>query len=163
MQNTQLVAEAAIGGDPKGKTPPKIDNNVRSAWNQYVQFLDSKGLKGSPVLDHNDMGGKMIDEYRKENPDTPITREMVAPIQQEFAKYRQYMLDQIAQGKGQFGPGVNKDNFMRSLSVVDGVPGQRTTSFQFPQGYLNYMGKTENKGFMTADKPVADQITGNLQ
>src|SRR6185312_11641123 len=133
--NDILIASAL--GDPTPKSSPKIDNNVRQAWNDYVQFLDKKGLKGSPSLDHNDLGGKMIDEYRKEHPDTPITRDMVVPIQKEFSNYRNWAINQIESGHGAYAPGASKENFLKSLSVVDGIPGQRTTSFQFPQSYLN--------------------------
>lgn len=136
MENSQLIA-ASLSGDPKDKAPVKIDNTTRQAWNDYISWLDKKGLKGNPALDHNDLGGKMIDEYRKEHPDTPITREMVVPIQKEFQNYRQWAINQIQNGKGQFAPGTNKDNFLQSLSIVDGVPGQRTTSFQFPSSYMN--------------------------
>lgn len=154
MQNDILLASAL--GDPKDapKSSPKIDNNTRAAWNDYISWLDKKGLKGSPALDHNDLGGKMIDEYRKEHPDTPITREMVVPIQKEFSNYRNWAINQIESGKGAYAPGANKDNFLKSLSVVDGIPGQRTTSFSFPSAYLNTFnnGKlvnTQNQGFAT--------------
>ena len=35
-----------------------------------------------------------------------------------------------------FNDGVDENNFMRALSVVDGIPGQRTTSFKFPDDYM---------------------------
>lgn len=130
----RLLADKSKG-DPK--PAPKIDNNVRQAWNDYVNWLDSKGLKGSPTLDHNDLGGQMIDEYRKENPNTPITRDMIVPIQKEFQNYRNWAINQIETGHGAYAPGTNKDNFLRALSIVDGIPGQRTTSFSFPSQYLN--------------------------
>lgn len=135
MQNDILIASAI--GDPKKPKQPVVDNNIRQEWNNYVQWLDKKGLKGNPALDHDDLGGKMIDEYRKENPDTPLTREMVVPIQKEFSNYRNWVINQIESGKGAYAPGTNKENFLRALSIVDGIPGQRTTSFQFPKNYLD--------------------------
>jgi len=139
-------------GDPSPKV--KVDNKLRNAWNDYVNFLSTKGLKGHPSLDHNGLGFKMIDEYRKLNPDTPLTKDMVIPIQQDFSNYRDWTLGQINKGGGQFGPGVNKDNFLKQLSVVDGIPGQRTTAFQFPKSYLDTFsdGKHEitDQGFATA-------------
>jgi hypothetical protein len=63
---------------------------------------------------------------------------MIVPIQQDFANYRNYALKQVQDGKMGFAPGTNKDNFLKSLSVVDGIPGQRTTSFSYPQSYLDY-------------------------
>lgn len=159
--NNQLLADILLGGDPKDKAPAKIDNTVRQGWNDYVQWLDKKGYKGNPALDHDDLGGKMIDEYRKENPDTPITRDMVVPIQKEFQNYRNWAINQIEGGKGAYAPGTNKDTFMKALSIVDGIPGQRTTSFSFPSGYLKDMntGKVQDKGFINTERPAADQLS----
>lgn len=158
---TATAALASQGGDPGDPTAPPVDNKTRQDWNDYVDWLDKKGLKGHPSLDHNEKGFQMIDQYRKENPGTTVSREMVTPIQQEFSKYRDYALGQIQKGGGAFAPGTNKDNFLRALSTVDGIPGQRTTSYKFPLGYMKDMntGEVKNKGFMTSDKPAADQLT----
>lgn len=137
-----------------------INNNVRQAWNQYVDFLDKKGLKGNPSLDKDDLGGKMIDEYKKSNPDSIISRDIIVPIQKEFQNYRKFRMDEIKQGKLSFAEGVDENNFMKALSIVDGIAGQRTTSFKFPEDYMEYYNdkdelvKTENKGYkgITADK-----------
>jgi hypothetical protein len=160
----QLIPEAALTtqtGDPV--KPPKVDNNIRTAWNSYIEWLSKKGLKGHPSLDHNGLGFKMIEEYQKEHPGTPLTKDMVVPIQQDFANYRKYALNQIEQGKGSFGEGVNKDNFLAALSQVDGIPGQRTTSYTFPVGYMKDMntGEVKNKGFMKPGIPVQNQLTSN--
>lgn len=154
---------ASQGGDPGKPKQPVVDNKVRQAWNDYVNFLQTKGLKGHPSLDHNDLGFKMIDEYRKLHPDTPLTKDMVIPIQQDFSNYRNWALDQIKQGKGQLQQGVTPDKFLSALSVVDGIPGQRTTSYSFPSGYMKDMntGQVQNKGFMKAGVPVADQLSSN--
>lgn len=154
-----LLASAALNSTsttpPPGEPPTQpVDNNLRSAWNDYIKFLDKKGLKGHPSLDHNDLGMKMIDQYRKEHPGTPLSRESIIPIQQEFSRYRDARLKEVESGKGAFGPGVTKDNFLKALSIVDNIPGQRTTSFSFPQGWNG----TENKGYMRSDKSAVDQI-----
>jgi hypothetical protein len=136
-----LIPQAALTSQtgPTDPAPPvKVDNNLRSAWNDYVNnFLAKKGLKGHPSLDHNGLGFKMIDEYRKENPNTPLTKDMVVPIQQDFSNYRNWAIKQIESGKGAYAPGANKDNFLKSLSTVDGIPGQMTTSYSFPKSYLD--------------------------
>ena len=120
----------------ENKNEPTADNKVREAWNTYVDFLDKKGLKGSASLDKDDFGGKMIDEFKKLNPETPISRDIIVPIQKEFQNYRKFRLDQIKKGELKFNDGVDENNFMRALSVVDGIPGQRTTSFKFPDDYM---------------------------
>ena len=163
MQNDQLMAQAALtaqAGPGPETTPVKVDNKLRAEWNKYVDFLDKRGLKGHPSLDHDNLSFKMIDEYRKENPDTPLTKDMIIPIQKEFSNYRDYVLKQVDEGKAGLAPGTTKENFLKSLSTVDGIPGQRTTSFKFPAGYLKDMntGEVKSKGFMTSDKPVKDQL-----
>lgn len=161
LPNYLLAAKKNLtDGDPNATGAP-INNKTRQDWNDYVDWLDKKGLKGHPSLDTGDTGNKMIDQYRKENPNTTVSRDMVIPIQKEFSKYRDYALQQIQQGGGAFAPGTTKENFLKSLSIVDGLPGQRTTSYKFPEGYMKNMntGEIQNKGFMTSDKPAIDQLT----
>lgn len=151
------ILKAKMGGGMPEPTEPKVDNHVRQAWNDYVSWIDKKGLKGHESLDKNDLGGKMIDAYKKENPDTPISREMIVPIQKEFSKYRDWSLEQVKKGAAKLADGVTPENYMKSLSIVDGIAGQRTTSFQFPSSYLTTFsnGKnlgTENKGFAVPTK-----------
>jgi len=88
MPINPLIASAALGDGDKpinaAKPAVKVDNNLRRAWNDYTSWLDKKGLKGHPSLDHNDLSFKMIDEYRRQNPKTPLNRDTIIPIQQEF-------------------------------------------------------------------------------
>jgi hypothetical protein len=151
-------AFSAASGDPAPPPEKPVDNTTRKAWNDYVGWLDKRGLKGHPSLDHNELGFKMIDQYRKEHPDTPLTKDMVIPIQQEFSRYRTYAMNQIKANKGAYAPGVTDDSFMKQLSIVDGIPGQRTTSYSFPEQYLKTFenGKlvsTQDQGYAVAKQP----------
>lgn len=144
---------------------PVITNKERLAWNDYVKYLDKKGIKGKPELDKDGLGFKALEDYRKEHPDTPITKELIPVIQKDFSKYRDYSLDIIKNKKVDpqtghrmtFGPGVTEDNFMTNLSQVDGYPGSKTTSFAYPNYYLQTLEngqvkQTEDKGFATVTK-----------
>ncbi len=113
-----------------------VDNKVRKDWNDYTDWLEKKGLKGHPSLDKGDLGGKMVDQYKKENPNSIVSRQTIKPIQKEFSNYRNYALNEIKNKRAGFAEGTNEENFMRALSVVDGIAGQRTTSFKFPDRYL---------------------------
>jgi hypothetical protein len=146
------LAEAlkSIAPDPVDDKP--IDNNIRLEWNKYLDWLDKKGVKGHPELDKNDMGGKMIDAYRKENPSSPISREIIPSIQKEFGRYRDWSLGQVKNGKASLAEGVTPETYMKDLSIVDGIAGQRTTSFKFPPSYLTTFNNgqkvaVEDKGF----------------
>ena len=134
-------------GDPVKK---EIGNQEMQDWNNYTSWLEKKGLKGSPALDKSDLGGKMIDLYRKENPDTTVSREIVPAIQQGFSKYRDNAINDLRTHKAQMNddpkdpnkgrwvdPKENLDNFMKDLSIVDGIAGSLTTRHKFPDEYLN--------------------------
>jgi len=137
------------------KENPQITNKLRKDWNDYTDWLALRGMKGNPKLDKGGEWAKWIDKYKQENPNTLVSHETITPIQNEFQKYRQYALDEIKAGRGKFADGTNENNFMKALSIVDGIAGQRTTSFKFPSQYLDTFenGKlinTENKGFAVA-------------
>lgn len=153
MATTKLRIVANV--TPKEGDKP-VDNTIRQGWNDYISWLEKKGLKGHPSLDKNDLGGKMIDQYRKENPATPITRELIPTIQKEFGNYRNYVLAKVKAGGAKL-EGTTPENFMKALSIVDGIPGQRTTSFSFPNEYLTTFNNgqntgTVNKGFVNPTK-----------
>jgi hypothetical protein len=144
------------GAKPDGKKEIVIDNKIREGWNSYVDWLEAKGLKGNPSLDKDDFGGQMIDKYKLENPDSPISREMIIPIQKDFSVYRDFVLEDVKNKKARLADGVTPETFMKDLSVVDGIAGQKTTKFKFPFKYLEtYMGdkleKKENKGFSVTE------------
>ena len=142
--------------DPTTPLPPPITNKIRQDWNDYVDSLEKRKLKGHPMLDTNGLGYKVLDDYVKTTPGTSLNREMIPRIQQEFGNYRNYVLNLVKQGKAQLN-GVKPEDFMATLSKVDGYPGQLTTSFKFPDSYLKTFndGKLEsvvNKGFAVANK-----------
>ena len=163
--DTNLLSSALLppAEDPKPKKPVVVDNKVRQDWNNYLDFLSSKGLQGHPSLDKGDNGNRMIDLYRKENPNTSLSRDMVTPIQQEFSKYRDSMIQNLRDKKAMISdasapggrfvkPDENLDNYMSSLSKVDGIAGSMTTSHKYPISMLKTIeadGKTtvQDKGF----------------
>ena len=136
-----------------GDDPVPITNEHRKAWNDFQNYLSKKGLAGSPELDKGGKGLEVLNQYRKENPNTPLNKDMILPIQKDFQNYRQWALDDIKKGNGAFAPGVNEGNFMKELSVVDGIPGQLTSKHQFPMRYMSSLDqngsvvKKENLGF----------------
>lgn len=139
---------------------PQVDNNLRKAWNDYTLWLEKKGLKGHPDLDKNNKSFEILEQYRKENPSTPLTKEIIPVIQKDFQNYRQWVLDKTKLPKGtpgrvELSAGVNEDNFMKDLSIVDGIAGQRTTSFSYPSAFLDTREQgqiiaRENQGFSVA-------------
>lgn len=124
-----------------------ITDQNRKDWNDYYSYLKKNNLSGSDKLDagngNDNAGIKQLQTYIKSNPNTSLTPELIPAIQKDFSNYRQFALNDIKSGHSAFGDGVNEDNFMKELSVVDGLPGSKTTKHFFPERYMNEM----NKGF----------------
>ena len=144
-------------GDPITDDKPQVSNKLRQDWNNYTQWLAERGMKGHPSLDTNGTWKVWIDKYRKENPTTTVSVDTIPIIQSEFSKYRDWALGEIKAGRAAFAPQTNEKNFLTNLSQIDGIAGQRTTSFKFPESYLKTFndGKLEsiaNKGFAVTNK-----------
>ncbi len=114
----------------------EFSDKLRNDWNKYVDWLDNIGLKGAPELDKNDLGGAMLDRYKKEHPETSVSRETIDDIQREFARYRAWVLEEVKAGRANLTPGTTPESFMKKLSQIDGIAGQFTTSHKFPDQYL---------------------------
>lgn len=144
-------------GDPNA-TP--ITNKVRGDWNKYNEWLGSKGLKGSSLLDKGGLGYKYFDEYIKQNPNTSLSRDTLPMVRQELLKYRQWVLDEskkpanIRQAELDKKSGANEDNFMRQLienekTADPNLPGQHLTSVRFPDAYVQLKDKGSDKVIST--------------
>ncbi len=142
------------GEDPKSKpASTQLTNKHREDWNAYVMWLDKIGMKGNPKLDEGDTGNKLLASYISQNPNTSLTLDIVPVIQQDFGGYRDWSLSEVKAGRRALATGVTPENFLRDLSKVDGIAGQRTTSFMFPKAYMEVVhnGKKQkiDKGYST--------------
>ena len=122
---------------PKEGEEPTITNKHRQDWNAYVKYLETKGMRGNVELDKGTNFDKALLAYKKENPSTTITKEMIAPIQKEFGKYREFALQQVRDKKAFLQEGVTEEMFLKDLSVVDGMAGSKTSSYEFPKQYID--------------------------
>src|SRR5438876_4000160 len=107
-------------GEPKDLSPAQ-----RMEWNNYVNFLEEKGYKGSPLLDKKETGlaKSLFDEYTQMNPGTPLKYEDIKSVQLEMQK-----LKDSAQALAKRQGYKNAKNIMTGVSDVDGWPGSKTTS-----------------------------------
>ena len=127
------MSHMQTGGEPS--------NDLRGEWNNYVTWLESQGMKGKPELDSNNLGFKYLENYRKINPNSPLTKEKIPEIQGYLQDYRNWVIEGHKSGKRPVSftetPLPDYSNFMSNLSRVDGYPGQYTTSVKFPVQYMN--------------------------
>jgi len=115
---------------PEGDHPAKeLTPQQRQDWNNYVDYVEKKGFKGSPQLDKKDTGlaKKLFDEYVKANPATSINYDTVKSVQYEMQKLKDSAQEFAARRND-----PNAKNIMSGVSPVDGWPGSKTTSFKFP-------------------------------
>ena len=133
--------------------PVKADGNIPSEvkveWNNYVDYLEKKGLKGSKELDKGkgdmNVGRKVLAEYIKSNPDTLLTLDMVGAIQNEFTKTKSKLESDIKQGK----ISTTAKEVLPNLSKQDIYPGSKTTTYKFPTAALESKLKDVSTGKIT--------------
>jgi hypothetical protein len=91
---------------PKGYKPSSVTQ--RKNWNQFLDYLDKKGLGGSKDLDQRDksLGLKHLREYNKANPDAAVPEGFIPT-----AQYESYLIRK----KNQF-PGLSPDQAKYAFS-----------------------------------------------
>lgn len=141
---------------PAAPKEVEITNQHRQDWNDYVLWLDKIGMRGNKELDTNDVSHKLLQKYIDLNPNTSLTPDIVVPIQKDFSKYRDWSLNEVKAGRRELGTGVTPENFLKDLSIVDGIPGHRTTTYMFPKKYMEEVANNKkqvlDQGFSTVLK-----------
>lgn len=120
-----MKIKVAATEDP---TPKDLTPQQRREWNQYVDWIAAKGMKGSPLLDRGNTGLDYFNQFLKENPSVSLRPEHIKAIQQEVEGIAQKSRDLLAR---QGNP--NAKNVMTGTSKFDGIPGSKTTSFKIPE------------------------------
>jgi len=119
----------------------------RNDWNQFLDYLHTKGVSGSKDLDVKDksLGLGYLAQFQKENPNTTVTSETIPQVQ--------YEQNQLRKGTqfGSFTPqelkewqAKNADFVNRPVSPVDNWLGSVTSKLYYPQAsqvFTNSEGK----------------------
>lgn len=138
-------------GDP---APAKaLDPSIRPEWNNFIDFVDKKGMRGNPQLDDKDkgLGKQLMAEYLKLNPQSKLSYDLVPAIQQDMQNVRNIGLKNIHDNNLKV-PGVAKDDdYMANISAVDGWLGSKTSDHKFPTAIQtdNINGKTTQTNYGT--------------
>jgi|GEM_PF-4012221 len=164
---TSISKLKTLSGKPPTDDNP-VDNRIRADWNNFLSYLDKKGLRGKPDLDKGGAGYAMFDQYVKENPSTSLSREKLPVIRKELLNYRNWVLEQnkTPSKNNILAPGVTDNNFMRHVLENEktgdpNYPGSNLTTTPFPQVYLSHFMDDKkvavtNEGFATTN-PVKYQ------
>jgi len=136
---TNLFNAGGGGDEPQNLTPQQ-----RKEWNAYVDFLEKKGYKGSPLLDKKDTGlaTGLFNQFKKENPSVTLSLDHIKAVQSEMQT-----LAEAARNFEARRNNPNAANIMAGTSKTDGWPGSKTTSFKFP-----IMEKEENRNGVLVSK-----------
>lgn len=131
-------------GDPVISSIPKAPANYtplsvtqRQDWNNFLMYLDKKGIGGSKDLDVKDknIGLAYLKQYQKENPNTTINPHIISNVQ-----YDQYLLRKGDSFNGltpeqmsYMRKGLNPSYLAREVSPVDNWLGSITSKLYYPQ------------------------------
>lgn len=120
---------------PAGMNNPPLTPEQRQQWNDFIDYMDKSGYKGSPQLDNRNtsLGNSLIEQYRKTNPNFTLTYDNIRDVQQDLQDYRTTMVDKYKKGKVVVDGVKSEDDIMPGLSDVDGWLGSKTSSWKYPQ------------------------------
>ena len=146
---------AADGGDYNGDDKDKIvapanykqplSVQTRNDWNDFLDYLDKKGVAGSKELDrgNGELGLAHLAQYQKENPKTSITPETIAQVQYEQAmlrkgdKFGSFTPKELEQYRN-YDKQVSPAYWNRPVSPVDNILGSVTSKSFFPRNTMTF-------------------------
>ena len=169
MINYYPESDNGGGGDPK-KSPPKgykpLSSIQRRDWNDFLDYLQKEGVAGSKELDQADknIGKSYIEKYRKENPNTSVSEDLIPSVQYEQQAFRTgdsfpgMSSEQLRVLRKQINP-----DYLKRQTADPGTPFNATLSReyypQFKKGDKNY--GTDMEGYLKDFSKVTDKNEGN--
>jgi len=144
--------------------PPGLSPLQRLHWNNFIDYLDKQGVKGSPLLDQRDknLGQFYFQKYASTNPGLSITYNDVPKIQQELQDYRTNLVNQWKSGKAKIDSIKTEDEIMPNLSPADGWLGSKTSSYKYPN-YVQTDTKAGNTTTNNYGTTKFDEIAAQLK
>jgi hypothetical protein len=145
----------AAGGGDDDKKPRRLTPQEMQQFNSFLDFVKSKGLQGSPTLDHDpNLRQSLFDEYNKGN-NTSITPDFIRSVQNEHQQFANQSKDFLKR-KGD----PNSDKLYPNESPLDGIFGQQTSQQYFVPAVLkqyqdNQLMSAKNLGLVNSDLKAA--------
>jgi hypothetical protein len=134
-------------GDPIPAKP--LTNEEKGVWNEFVDYLDKQGYKGSTALDNRNMalGQNLLNKFNSVRSGAKINYEDISRIQSELQDYRAQLVDKWKKGLAQSDQVKTENDIMPGLSKVDNWLGSKTSSYKFPTAVLKSSdGSVQNFG-----------------
>lgn len=147
--------------DAKASESSSLSPKQMEEWNNFQAWMKNKGYSGDPRMDKMKFSKSIVDMYRKENPDTSISYDIVGNVQKAIREYRESAIEEVKAGKRRLtgDPGQNFENFMPWVTKTkdDAFLGQFTSQFAFPSQYIS------NKYAREASQPETLERQGFVQ
>lgn len=140
MPQLRIIKKTTETVTPSGDGSPMVTDRVKSDWNDFLGYLDKKGVRGKPDLDKGNLGNQYFQQYLKENPKTSLSVEIIPEIRKQYILERNKGIEDIKAGRGELmgksGKDVDFTPFMKhivlnELSQDPNYVGQHLTQTPF--------------------------------
>lgn len=119
MPQLRIVKKTTETVTPTTEGSTVVTDRVKSDWNDFLGYLDKKGVRGKPELDKGNLGNQYFQQYLKENPNTSLSIEVIPEIRKQYIAERDRGVADIKSGKAKLmdksGPDVDVTPFMRHI------------------------------------------------
>lgn len=115
------------GPEPKNSLEdvPYLSSKKMQEWNEFLKYVEDKNLKGKPELDKEDMGNKLFQEWKKQNPNKSINIDDVPSVRKTYLALRDENIEGFKSGKSYYdtpqgrlsGPKADYSSFMRNITL----------------------------------------------
>lgn len=115
-----------------------LTNEQKQHWNEFLDFVEKQGYKGSSALDNRnmDLGKNLLNKFNSVRSGAKINYEDIPRVQQELQDYRAGLVDKWKKGLAQSDQIKSENDIMSGISPVDGWLGSKTSSYKFPTAVL---------------------------
>jgi len=131
--------------EPTEETPDV--GKIKEDWNDFLGWLEKKGVKGKPELDKGELGNIYFKQYIKEHPQTSLSEKVIPIVRSEYKNLQGAEWKKIQENKAMLQSSVGyvsgkdaekyKEEHMRHItlneaSTYPNYVGQHLTQTFFP-------------------------------
>lgn len=125
-------------------------------FNDFNKYVESKGHKGDPRLDHDPaLRNSLLADYKKANPNSTFNYDVLPQLQDALQQTKKNIITGGKKGMAQY-----PSNLMNNISKSDGIYGQQTSSNPIPASLLITKNK-DSKGNILSTGVTDTGFSGN--